>query len=181
MTAPAIPHAAADRRGLRGGRHRVQVRRRAVPHVAAGRLPRRADRDHAVHRLGAEAGRLRHGLPAAGGRAGPLDEQWRLLAWLAVASLAIGNLVAIAQTNLKRMLAYSTISHVGFLFLGLARAGPAGVRGGDVLRDRYALMSAAAFGAIVPAVAPRLRGRGDRRLSRPERARPVDRRAGAAA
>jgi len=42
-----------------------------------------------------------------------------MLAVLAVASLAIGNLTAIVQTNLKRMLAYSTISHMGFVLLGL--------------------------------------------------------------
>lgn len=42
-----------------------------------------------------------------------------MLLILAVASLAIGNIAAIAQTNFKRMLAYSTISHMGFVFLGL--------------------------------------------------------------
>ncbi|NYT65258.1 NADH-quinone oxidoreductase subunit NuoN [Alcaligenaceae bacterium] len=47
-----------------------------------------------------------------------LDWQPMLLV-LAVLSLAIGNLAAIAQTNFKRMLAYSTISHMGFVFLGL--------------------------------------------------------------
>ena len=48
---------------------------------------------------------------------------------LAVASLAIGNLAAIAQTNLKRMLAYSTISQMGFIVLGLS----AGVVSGNTL------------------------------------------------
>lgn len=43
----------------------------------------------------------------------------QMLVVLAVLSMAIGNLTAIAQTNLKRMLAYSTISHMGFLLLGL--------------------------------------------------------------
>ena len=82
--------------------------------------------------------------------AGPLDEQWRLLlAGLAVASLVIGNLAAIAQTNLKRMLAYSTISHVGFLFLGLAGGGPQGYASAMFYAITYAIMSAAAFGAIV--------------------------------
>jgi len=47
-----------------------------------------------------------------------IDWQPMLLV-LAVASLAIGNIAAIAQTNFKRMLAYSTISHMGFVFLGL--------------------------------------------------------------
>ena len=50
----------------------------------------------------------------------PIAADWQpMLAVLAVASLVVGNLAAIAQTNLKRMLAYSTISHMGFLMLGL--------------------------------------------------------------
>jgi NADH-quinone oxidoreductase subunit N len=81
---------------------------------------------------------------------GPLDEQWRLLmAGLAAASLVIGNLVALAQTNLKRMLAYSTISHVGFLFMGLAGGDAVGYSAAMFYAISYALMSAAAFGAIV--------------------------------
>jgi NADH-quinone oxidoreductase subunit N len=54
-----------------------------------------------------------------------------MLTVLAVASLVVGNLVAIAQTNLKRMLAYSTIAQVGFVMLGML----SGVVGGDA---RYA-------------------------------------------
>ena len=72
-----------------------------------------------------------------------------LIAGLAVASLAIGNLIALAQSNLKRMLAYSTISHVGFLFLGLAGGGPQGYASAMFYAITYAIMSAAAFGAIV--------------------------------
>jgi NADH-quinone oxidoreductase subunit N len=49
-----------------------------------------------------------------------------MLAVLAVLSMAIGNIVAIAQTNLKRMLAYSTISHVGFILLGILAGTVAG-------------------------------------------------------
>jgi NADH-quinone oxidoreductase subunit N len=81
---------------------------------------------------------------------GPLEEQWRaLLSGLAALSLAIGNLIALAQTNLKRMLAYSTISHVGFLFMGLAGGGAVGYSSAMFYAICYALMSAAAFGAIV--------------------------------
>jgi NADH-quinone oxidoreductase subunit N len=81
---------------------------------------------------------------------GPLDTQWQLLlSGLAAASLVIGNLAAIAQTNLKRMLAYSTISHVGFLFLGLAGGGAQGYAAAMFYAITYAIMSAAAFGAIV--------------------------------
>ena len=58
----------------------------------------------------------------------PLAFDWQqMLAVLAVLSLLVGNLAAIAQTNLKRMLAYSAISHMGFLLLGLL----AGVVEGD--------------------------------------------------
>jgi NADH-quinone oxidoreductase subunit N len=50
----------------------------------------------------------------------PIAQEWQqMLVILAVASLAIGNLAAIAQTNLKRMLAYSTIGQMGFVVLGL--------------------------------------------------------------
>ena len=81
---------------------------------------------------------------------GPLGDHWRpLLAILAALSLVIGNLVALAQTNLKRMLAYSTVSHVGFLFLGLAGGGSDGYAAAMFYAISYAIMSAAAFGAIV--------------------------------
>lgn len=84
------------------------------------------------------------------GGLGPLDEQWRtLLSGLAAFSLVIGNLIALAQTNLKRMLAYSTISHVGFLFMGLAGGGAVGYAAGMFYAISYAVMAAAAFGIIV--------------------------------
>lgn len=58
----------------------------------------------------------------------PLAVDWQqMITVLAVMSMAIGNLTAIAQTNLKRMLAYSTISQMGFMLLGLL----SGVVGGD--------------------------------------------------
>ncbi|MCI4567240.1 NADH-quinone oxidoreductase subunit NuoN [Lysobacter sp. CFH 32150] len=82
--------------------------------------------------------------------AGPLDDHWRvLIAGLAALSLVIGNLIALMQTNLKRLLAYSTISHVGFLFLGLAGGGPQGYAAAMFYAISYAIMSAAAFGAII--------------------------------
>jgi NADH-quinone oxidoreductase subunit N len=81
-----------------------------------------------------------------GGMAG----QWQMmLAVLAVVSLAIGNLVAIVQTNLKRLLAYSTISHMGYLLLGLVNAGPEGYASALFYAISYALMSTAAFGVIL--------------------------------
>jgi len=80
----------------------------------------------------------------------PAGDQWHvLLAGLAALSLAIGNVVAIAQTNLKRMLAYSTVSHVGFIFLGFAGGGAEGYAAAMFYAISYAIMSTAAFGAIV--------------------------------
>ena len=81
---------------------------------------------------------------------GPLDAYWQdMVAWLAALSLVIGNLVALVQTNLKRMLAYSTISHVGFLFMGLAQGGQLGYSAAMFYAISYAVMSTAAFGAIL--------------------------------
>ena len=80
----------------------------------------------------------------------PLGDYWHpMLAGLAALSLLIGNLIALVQTNLKRMLAYSTVSHVGFLFLGLAGGGAAGYAAAMFYALSYAIMAAAAFGAIV--------------------------------
>ncbi len=75
----------------------------------------------------------------------PLAIDWQpMLAVLAVASLIIGNVAAIAQTNLKRMLAYSTISHMGFVLMGLL----AGVVNGNAQLAANAY-SSAMFYAIV--------------------------------
>jgi NADH-quinone oxidoreductase subunit N len=55
-----------------------------------------------------------------------LASEWsEILVILSVLSLAIGNVVAIAQSNIRRMLGYSTISRVGFIFLGLLAGTPA--------------------------------------------------------
>ena len=82
---------------------------------------------------------------------GPLhDAGWRdMLIVLAVLSLGLGNVVAIAQTNLKRMLAYSTISHVGFIFLGFIAGTADGIRAAMFYTIAYVLMAAAAFGMII--------------------------------
>ncbi len=79
-----------------------------------------------------------------------LSEVWQpALASLAVLSLALGNIVAIAQTHIRRMLAYSTIGHVGFILLGLVAGGQAGVQAALFYTLVYVLMAAAAFGIIV--------------------------------
>jgi NADH-quinone oxidoreductase subunit N len=81
---------------------------------------------------------------------GALQSEWQgMLVALAVLSLAIGNVVAIAQTNLKRMLAYSTISHVGFLLLGILSGSQQGYAASMFYIITYALMAAGAFGMII--------------------------------
>jgi len=81
---------------------------------------------------------------------GSLHEEWQgMLIVLAVLSLGIGNVVAIAQTNLKRMLAYSTISHVGFLLLGILAGTSAGYSAAMFYIITYSLMAAGAFGMII--------------------------------
>jgi len=79
-----------------------------------------------------------------------MQPHWSLmLAALAALSLGLGNIVAIAQTNLKRLLAYSTISHVGFLLLGLANGTPSGYAAAMFYAIAYAIMTTAAFGMIL--------------------------------
>ena len=80
---------------------------------------------------------------------GGLLVQWQdMLTILAVLSLALGNLVAVAQTNLKRMLAYSTISHVGFIFLGLLAGTDKGFSAAMFYAIVYALTAAGGFGVV---------------------------------
>lgn len=88
----------------------------------------------------------------------PLAVDWQqMLMVLAVASLVVGNLAAIAQTNLKRMLAFSTISHMGFVLLGLmsgvvnANADGAGSAYGSSMFYivTYVLTTLASFGVIL--------------------------------
>lgn len=81
---------------------------------------------------------------------GSLHGDWQqMLVILSVLSMAIGNIVAIAQTNLKRMLAYSTISHVGFLVLGLLAGTAEGYSSAMFYTLTYALMSLGGFGMII--------------------------------
>ena len=80
----------------------------------------------------------------------PLQGEWTWLFWvLAVLSMTLGNVVAIAQQNLKRMLAYSSIAHVGYMLVGIVAGG--GLGGGSVLFYLlvYTFTIAGAFGIIL--------------------------------
>jgi NADH-quinone oxidoreductase subunit N len=72
-----------------------------------------------------------------------------MLIALSVLSMLIGNVVAIAQTNLKRMLAYSTISHVGFILLGILAGTTDGYRAALFYTLTYVIMAVGSFGAIL--------------------------------
>ena len=76
--------------------------------------------------------------------------EWRdMLVILAVLSMLVGNIAAIAQTNLKRMLAYSTISHMGFMLLGILAGSQNGYGSAMFYVIVYALMSLGSFGMIL--------------------------------
>jgi len=78
-----------------------------------------------------------------------VDEWQQMLMVMAVLSLAIGNVTAIAQTNLKRMLAYSTIGHMGFLLLGVLSGNLVGYGAAMFYVVVYVLMNLGAFGMIM--------------------------------
>jgi NADH-quinone oxidoreductase subunit N len=80
----------------------------------------------------------------------PLAMDWQdMLMLMAVLSIIIGNFSAIVQTNLKRMLAYSTISHVGFILFGMMSANANGFASSFFYISAYVLMSIAGFGIIL--------------------------------
>ena len=72
-----------------------------------------------------------------------------LMMVLAVLSLLLGNLVAIAQTRIRRMLAYSAIAHTGFVFLALGTGTPHGMSSAVFYTFVYALMAAGSFGMLL--------------------------------
>lgn len=76
--------------------------------------------------------------------------QWsHIFIGLAILSMALGNIIAIAQTNVKRLLAYSTIAHVGFLFLGLLVAPQVGYTPALFYIVTYAFVAIAGFGILI--------------------------------
>jgi NADH-quinone oxidoreductase subunit N len=88
----------------------------------------------------------------------PLAVEWQqMLALLAILSIALGNITAIAQANLKRMLAYSAIAHMGFMLLGLLsgqvdgnwRSGAEAFSASLFYMIVYAIMTVGAFGMLL--------------------------------
>jgi NADH-quinone oxidoreductase subunit N len=90
-----------------------------------------------------------------------LESSWGALVWcLAVATMVIGNVAAVIQTNVKRMLGYSSIAHAGYILVAVASFNSTGVNQGDALPSLlfyfaiYTFMNIGAF-AVVMAVAQR--------------------------
>ncbi len=76
--------------------------------------------------------------------------QWRqIIVFLAIASMGLGAFAAIGQTNIKRLLAYSSIGHVGFALVGLAAASPEGVSSVLIYLAIYLVMTIGAFACVL--------------------------------
>lgn len=80
----------------------------------------------------------------------PLSKEWSSLLWLlAILTMTVGNLLAITQSSVKRMLAYSSIAHAGYLLIGLAAGGEAGTSALLFYLLAYAPMTLGAFGVVM--------------------------------
>jgi NADH-quinone oxidoreductase subunit N len=76
--------------------------------------------------------------------------QWQpIIVFVAIASMVLGAVAAIAQTNIKRLMAYSSIGHMGYALIGLAAGTEAGIRGVLVYLLTYVAMSAGSFACII--------------------------------
>jgi NADH-quinone oxidoreductase subunit N len=79
-----------------------------------------------------------------------MSDDWRMLFYvLAVLTMTVGNLAAITQSNIKRMLAYSSIAHAGYLLIGVVAGTPRGVSAMLIYLFVYALMQLGAFAVVV--------------------------------
>ena len=79
-----------------------------------------------------------------------LENDWRQIIWfISVLSMVLGAFAAIGQTNIKRLMAYSSIGHVGYALIGLAAASPEGVRGVLIYLTIYLVMNLGTFACIL--------------------------------
>lgn len=78
-----------------------------------------------------------------------LSEQWQAILWIsAFLTMLIGNIAALVQTNIKRMLAYSSIAHAGYLLIGLTAHNQLGTQSVLFYLVAYALMTLGAFAVV---------------------------------
>lgn len=81
---------------------------------------------------------------------GSLQVDWvQILIPIAIITMAVGNIVALSQTNIKRMLAYSSIAHAGYVLLGLIAGGPEGMASMMNYLFIYAFMNIGAFAVVI--------------------------------
>ena len=81
---------------------------------------------------------------------GPLIGEWRqIIVFIAVASMILGSVAAVAQHSVKRLMAYSSISHAGYALIGLAAGTAAGIRGVLVYLAIYLIMTIGAWAVIL--------------------------------
>ena len=78
-----------------------------------------------------------------------MAEWQQIIVFIAIASMVLGAFAAIGQTNIKRLMAYSSISHMGFALVGLAAGSPEGVRGVLIYLVIYVIMNAGVFCCIL--------------------------------
>ena len=156
--------------------HRLQDLGRAVPHVDAGRLPGRTDAGRGVLLRSAEGGG--HGAARARGRDGILRasrSNWQqIVVFLSIASMLLGAFAAIGQTNIKRLLAYSSIANVGFALVPLVTNSKEGVEGVLIYMAIYIVMTLGAFACVLAMRRESGDGRGDRPARGPRAAQPAD-------
>ncbi len=89
-------------------------------------------------------------LRVAVGPFGALEDQWQqVVVAISIASMLLGSVVAINQTNIKRLMAYSSIGHIGFALVGLAAGSDAGVRGVMFYMVIYLFMNVGCFACIL--------------------------------
>lgn len=79
-----------------------------------------------------------------------IQSEWTgVIVLLAMLTMTVGNVIAIAQTNIKRMLAYSSIAHAGYVLIGLAAANDDGTSSAMLYLLVYCVMNIGAFGAVI--------------------------------
>ena len=80
----------------------------------------------------------------------PIAADWQqIIVFISIASMALGSFAAIGQTNIKRLMAYSSIGHIGFALVGLASNSEAGVRGVAIYMLIYLAMTLGTFAFIL--------------------------------
>jgi NADH-quinone oxidoreductase subunit N len=81
---------------------------------------------------------------------GAMLAEWRqVIVFLSIASMILGSVAAIAQTSIKRLMAYSSIGHIGYALIGLAVATPSGIRGVLIYMAIYLFMNVGTFAVIL--------------------------------